>query len=203
MKKRSTLERQMLSYFGLIAAASLLITVEFVWALQTAMSELGMVTHASPSLDPGSAVALKVLEGLRNKAFVMCVVQIAVTLIVLIMLIRRITGPLQRMIDQAKAICDGDLSRSIKIRRRDEIGLLGETINGLTSNIQEIVALGLAADSAVRPPLERLRTHIGDHPESSEQIDKIEESLAAFRSILEGFELLSVPLAEAEADDKK
>lgn len=40
MKKGSTLERQMLSYFGLIAAASLLITVEFVWVLQTAMSDL-------------------------------------------------------------------------------------------------------------------------------------------------------------------
>jgi methyl-accepting chemotaxis protein len=196
MKKRSSLERQMLSYFGLIAFASLLITVEFVWALQTAMSQLAAVTEASPGLNPG-AVALKVLAGLRNKAFVMCVVQIAVTLIVLIMLIRRITGPLQRMIDQAKAICDGDLSRSIKTHRRDEIGLLGETINGLTSNIQEIVALGLASDAAIRGPLQELRSHVGNQPECSAQLDSIEQNLSAFKSILEGFELLSVPLEEA------
>ena len=34
MKKRSSLERKMLSYFGLIAAASLLITIEFLWAIR-------------------------------------------------------------------------------------------------------------------------------------------------------------------------
>ena len=202
MKKRATLERQMLTYFGLIAVASLLITVEFVWGLQKAMSEIGALTHASPAADTSGTVVLNVLSALRNKAFVMCVVQVVVTLIVLIMLIRRITGPLQQMVEQAKVICEGDLSRSIEICRKDEIGLLGETINGLTSNIQEIVALGLAADSAVQSPLEQLRALMGHDPACYEQFDKIEDNLAAFRSVLEGFRLLPAPLDEAEVDKK-
>ncbi len=203
MKRRSTLERQMLTYFGLIAVASLLITVEFVWGLQKAMSEVGALTDGAPAADTAEIVVLNVLSALRNKAFMMCVVQVVVTLIVLIMLIRRITGPLQQMVEQAKVICEGDLSRSIEIRRKDEIGLLGETINGLTSNIQEIVALGLAADSAVQSPLERLRALTGHDRACFQQLDKIDENLAVFRSILEGFRLLPAPLDEAKVDKRK
>jgi methyl-accepting chemotaxis protein len=201
MKRRSTLERQMLTYFGLIAAASLLITVEFVWAIQTAMSEAEVLTHASPGADGSGRVILNVLGILRNKAFVMFVVQVVVTLIVLIMLIRKITGPLQQMAEQARVICEGDLSRTIKICRRDEIGILGDTINGLTSNIQEIVAFGLSADSAVRQPLQELRNRIGNDPAYREQLDKIEGELAEFRDILESFKLLPAPLPKAEVGE--
>ncbi len=198
MKRRSTLERQMLTYFGLIAAASLLITVEFVWAVQRAMSEAGGSMHASRGVDDSAAAMLAMFGALRNQAVIMCVVQAVITLVVLFMLIRRITGPLQQMVKQARAISEGDLSRTIEISRRDEIGLVAETINGLTSNIQEIVAIGLSTDALLRPPIEELRTRIGDDPDSSEQLDRIEERLDGFKSILEGFELLPAPLAEGE-----
>src|SRR5271157_316162 len=141
-KKHSTLERLMLTYFGLIAAASLLITVEFVWAVQPAMTETELITHRSPTGDSPAQAVLMVLGALRNKAFIMFIGQVVVTLVVLIMFIRRITGPLQEMVQQSRAISEGDLSTTIEVRRHDEIGLLGETINGLTCNIQEIVALG-------------------------------------------------------------
>jgi methyl-accepting chemotaxis protein len=203
MQKHSTLERQMLTYFGLIAAASLLITVEFVWAIQTAISETGALTHASPEAELTGALVLKVLGVLRNKAFLMCVVQAVVTLIVLIMLMRKITGPLQQMVEQARVICEGDLSRTIEICRRDEIGLLGETINALTSNIQEIVAFGLTTDSAVQVPLEHLRTRMGGDPVCREQLDKIEENLAGFRCILEDFKLFPAPLTETEVEKNR
>ncbi len=50
------------------------------------------------------------------------------------------------------------LSQIIRIDRKDEIGLLGETINGLTSNIQEIVALGLSTESDVHALIDELQT---------------------------------------------
>jgi len=203
MKRHSTLERQMLTYFGLIAVASLFITVEFVWAIQTAISEAGALTHASPEVELTGARVLKVLRVLRNKAFLMFVVQAVVTLIVFIMLMRKITGPLQQMVEQAKVICEGDLSRTIEICKRDEIGLLGETINALTSNIQEIVAFGLTTDSAVRIPLEYLQAHIGDDSKYREQLDKIEESLAGFRSILEDFKLFPAPLTKTQGEKNR
>jgi methyl-accepting chemotaxis protein len=202
MRKRSTLERQMLTYFGLIAAASLLITMEFIWAVRAAMFQAEALAHASSAPERAGGSVMLALQALQNKALLMFIVQAVVTLIVLVMLIRRITGPLQQMVEQSRLISEGDLSRTILIRRPDEIGMLGETINGLTSNIQEIVAFGLSTDSSVRQPLRELRVRWSDDPESRRQLDEIEERLAGFRSILEGFTLLPAPLAETKADDK-
>jgi methyl-accepting chemotaxis protein len=202
MKKGSTLERQMLTYFGLIAAASLLITVEFTWAVRVAMFQVEALTQASSEPERTGNAVILALRALQNKAVLMFIVQAVVTLIVLVMLIRRITAPLQQMVEQSRLISEGDLSRTIPIRRRDEIGMLGETINGLTSNIQEIVAFGLSTDTSLKKPLEELRIRLSDDPESRTRLDEIEERLAGFRSILEAFKLLPAPLAESKADEK-
>jgi methyl-accepting chemotaxis protein len=193
MRKSSSLERKMLSYFGLIAAASLLITIEFVWAIRAATpqpiaaKEISAV-RSSPADDMGGR-----METLRGKAVLMCVVQATVTLIVLIMFMRRITGPLQQMVEEAEAISEGDLSRTIQVRTRDEIGLIGETINGLTSNIQEIVALGLSTEASIRHPLARLRNRLADDAELHALVDDIEAKLDSFRDIADCFKLLPPP----------
>ena len=190
----------MLTYFGLIAAASLLITVEFIWAVRMAMFEAGALTHASAQDAIGHTIVMT-LGTLQNKAVLMGMVQAVVTLIVLIMFIRRITGPLRKMVEQSRAISEGDLSRTINIQRRDEIGLLGETINGLTSNIQEIVALGLSAESSVQPQLEQLKALAGGDPDCRESLDRIEETLLGFREILEEFKLFPAPMDEGKVKE--
>lgn len=202
MNKRSTLERQMLTYFGLIAAASLLITLEFFWAVRTAMFDVQTATQASAAQGSAGKSVMTALSALQNKAVLMGIVQAVVTLIVLIMFIRRISGPLQKMVEQSRAISEGDLSRTIRIRRRDEIGLLGETINALTSNIQEIVAFGLLTDSSLRQSLQELRTLTGNDPVCRYRLDEIEERLSGFRNILESFKLLPAPLAERKTEEK-
>jgi methyl-accepting chemotaxis protein len=185
MKNGFSLERKMLSYFGLIAAASLLITVEFVVAIRHAAMNANAVEAGS--LSQG-------LESLRYKAVLMCIVQAVVTLIVLIMFIRRITGPLQTMVEQADIIAQGDLSQTIRISGKDEIGLLAETINGLTSNIQEIVGLSLSTDLSVRSTVADLRSSIKE-PESQARLADIEERLDSLKSVLEEFILLPPPMS--------
>lgn len=203
MKPPTSLERQMLTYFGLIAAASLLITVEFIWALQSAMSEVNASAVPWFAPAPPGQPSIAALAALRNKAVLMCVVQAVVTLTILIMFIRRITGPLQQMIKQSRVISQGDLSRTIEIHRRDEIGLLGETINGLTSNIQEIVAFGLSTESSLRSSLQQLRARVGADRVSQDRLDEMEEGLEGFRAILKGFELFPPPQAVTEAGEKQ
>ncbi len=187
MKKHSSLERKMLSYFGLIAAASLLITVEFVIAIRSAALNAN-------TLESGSL--FHVLESLRYKAVLMCVVQVVVTLIVLIMFIRRITGPLQTMVEQAEIVAQGDLSQTIRVSGKDEIALLAETINGLTSNLQEIVGLSLSTDLAMRSSIAHLKAK-SPEPEFRERLTEIEERLDQLRSVLEEFKLLPPPGATA------
>jgi methyl-accepting chemotaxis protein len=198
MKRRSTLERQMLSYFGLIAAASLLITIEFVWAIEAIVPKA--VTLAGADAESGGAgqALIKSLTNLSNQAMLMCVVQAVVTLIVLVMLIRRITGPLQQMVEHSRSISEGDLSKTIEIRRQDEIGLLGETINGLTSNIQEIVALSLSTESSLRASLHEMRALTADMPQAHDRMAEMEQTLLSFKDILEDFKLFPAPLADKE-----
>ena len=204
MKKRSTLERQMFTYFGLIAAASLLIMGEFVWAIQTSMTKAEALAHSStlPSLPVHDAIVME-LATLRNKAFLMCIVQGVVTLIVLIMFLRRITGPLQKLIEHSRMISEGDLSRTIEVRRKDEIGLLGDTINELTVNIQEIVAYGLSLESSLRSLLEELYARTEIDPLFHKQLDEIVSRLSGFKAFLEIFKLSSFPGGLTEVGKKK
>lgn len=200
MKKQSSLERKMLSYFGLIAAASLLITVEFVYAIQGATPEPEVLSHSPMFVGGAGQSVISGLHSLRNKALLMCVVQAAVTLTVLIMFMRRITGPLQHMVDTSIMISDGDLSRTIRIRTGDEIGLLGETINGLTSNIQEIVALGLSTEESLKASVEKLRSKLEEHPPLLSDLEEMDSKLMMFEDLMSDFKLLPAPPPSPEED---
>ncbi len=194
----------MFTYFGLIAAASLLITGEFIWAIQTSMTRAQSLAHASTLADPFvHGAILKELGALRNKAILMCVVQGVVTLIVLIMFLRRITGPLKKLIEQSRLISEGDLSRTIEVRRKDEIGLLGDTINELTVNIQEIVAYGLSLESSLKSLLNGPGDGTKNGSLSQKQLDEITERLSGFRNFLEVFKISSLPAGLTEGEKKK
>ena len=201
MKKQSSLERKMLSYFGLIAAASLLITIEFVYAIQAAAP--GSETLTSTASDPAAVIAAVdgSLQSLRGKALLMCLVQAVVTLIVLIMFMRRITGPLQHMVETSMLISDGDLSRTVKIRTPDEIGLLGETINGLASNIQELVALGLSTKQSLERSLDDLRSKLAESAETAAEVDEMERKLVIFGDMMSDFKLFPAPPASREEEE--
>lgn len=201
MKKRYTLERKMLSYFGLIAAASLLITIEFVWAIRIATPQTDSLTQPYTLPADTTKEVILGLKSLRNKALLMCVVQAVVTLIVLIMFMRRITGPLQQMVESSRIISEGDLSRTIPVRSRDEIGMLGETINGLTSNIQELVALGLTTEASLRTGLDQLRRRVESDPESLKRVEAIEAELEGFKWIINDFKLFPAPPASQNKDE--
>ncbi len=198
--KGSTLQRQMLTYFGLIAAASMLITLEFVWAIRFAITQVVTWLAFSPECEASAAPFTAALTELRHKAFLMGIVQAVVTLIVLLMLIRRITGPLQHMVVQAKRIAEGDLSATIQIHRRDEIGHLGETINGLTSNIQEIVTLGLATEETIHESLDALRELTKDSPACCEQLDAIAKALGGYKGVMNEFTLFPAPATDSLTD---
>jgi methyl-accepting chemotaxis protein len=193
----------MFTYFGLIAAASLLITGEFVWAIQTATTKAQAIAYTSTLSDLTTHDAvIMVLSVLRNKALLMGIVQAVVTLIVLIMFLRRITEPLQKLIGQARLISEGDLSRTIEVRRKDEIGLLGSTINELTINIQEIVAYGLSMELSLKSLLKELHTSTENDPLSHKHLEEITDRLSGFKNFLEAFKLFPPPETLTEVEKK-
>ncbi len=198
MKKHSSIERKMLSYFGLIAAASLMITVEFVYAIYAATPDQGVFANPSDLTIVTGKNLIAALDSLRNKALLLFFVQAIVTFIVLLMFMRRITGPLAHMVECSRSIVEGDLSRTVVVRSKDEIGLLGDTINGLTSNIQEIIAFGLSLDSDLLEDLKEIREKLSQNPDSIAALDQMEQRLTGFRGILQDFTLFPAPLESSD-----
>ncbi|MBF0399539.1 MAG: MCP four helix bundle domain-containing protein [Magnetococcales bacterium] len=52
---------------------------------------------------------------------------------------RSITVPLNESVSLAEALADGDLAQSIQVNRKDEVGRLGDAMNGLAAKLREVI----------------------------------------------------------------
>jgi len=142
-QKKENLQRSMIIYFLLIVSASLLVTIEFVIDVQSVDLKNTLLENFSQfSMDKiTQSQVFEPIEKLRNKAILMIVIIMYVTIIVLMMLIKNITGPLQHMIEISGKISEGDLTQSIHIDSGNELAQLGGVINEMSSNLQEVTLL--------------------------------------------------------------
>lgn len=142
-KSTYSLQRTMIVYFLLIGFASLLVGIEFIADTQSQKLREDLLENFS-SYSQGRIEADALFEPinrLRNKAVLMMVIVLFVVVIVLTMFIKNITEPLQHMIETARDISSGDLSREITIASNNELKTLGNVINEMSSNLQEIILL--------------------------------------------------------------
>ena len=142
-QKKENLQRSMIIYFLLIVSASLLVTIEFVIDVQSIELKNTLLENFSQfSMNKiTQSQVFEPIEKLRNKAILMIVIIMYVTIIVLMMLIKNITGPLQHMIEISGKISEGDLTQSIRIDSGNELAQLGGVINEMSSNLQEVTLL--------------------------------------------------------------
>lgn len=133
----------MIVYFLLIGFASLLVSVEFI--VETRGGGLEKELLSNLKLYSNGAIDDKALfapvDRLGKKAMLMVAIILSVMVIVLTMFIKNITEPLQYMIDLSKKIASGDLRQSITIHSHNEISELGNVINELSGNLQEITLM--------------------------------------------------------------
>jgi methyl-accepting chemotaxis protein len=138
-----SLQRTMVIYFLLIGFASVLVGVEFLSETQGVKLKEDLLSgfeHYSNKKISEDAL-FQPIDRLRSKAILMIVVVLLVVVIVLMMFIKNITEPLQHMIEIAQGISKGDLSQSIEIKSNNELAKLGNVINEMSSNLQEITLL--------------------------------------------------------------
>lgn len=144
-KFRYTLQRTMIIYFLLIGFAALLLGVEFV--SETYSSELRGAWLTNIEKIVGQTIdspdIFQPLDQLRYKAVLMICIIMSVVVIILMMFIKNITGPLQHMIEKSNEISQGDLSQTIHIDANNELADLGDVINEMSSNLQEIIHFSL------------------------------------------------------------
>jgi signal transduction histidine kinase len=77
------------------------------------------------------------LFDLRNAIFKVGVVITAVIVLVVVVISRSITLPIQELVRGAERIGKGDLEHRINLRSKDEIGVLAESFNTMVKNLSE------------------------------------------------------------------
>lgn len=201
------LERKLLAYFLLIVMAALMIGVEFTFEMSSSdLKEeiwrefsLSSKTIAYDNLDKNSFAPLLKL---RTKVVVMFGVLTLVVAIVLLMFVRNITMPLQKMVDAAKHINDGDLSQVIEIETDNEIGQLGMAINELTSNLQEVSAFTHSSCEHMLEALDLIRASKPGQKETAaahvEAFDVLEKEISSLSSFIEEFKLLKTDIIDID-----
>ena len=83
------------------------------------------------------------LEQFKNERLIMAGASIGITILTIIvtavavsLLLRRVTRPLNQLVDATKAISSGDLSTEITVQSEDEVGLLASSFNQMAQDLK-------------------------------------------------------------------
>jgi signal transduction histidine kinase len=104
-----------------------------VETIQLGQQELNIVTEQTAS----EALALAVNTIAITVALILAALGISNTLGILI--VRQIVHPIQTMASTAQAISAGDLSRQVEIASRDELGVLANAFNSMTTQLRLLI----------------------------------------------------------------
>lgn len=157
-KRRSSIRSKMIFYFFLIAFANVFVTLEFIMDIRSDEYKEqidNVIELVKVGAKPTESVHAEVTKIVR-KFSIMLVVLIAISASVLYMFVVQIASPIQYMIDKATVIADGDLSATIQIKSEDELSVLGNLINDLNANLQEIIA----QLKQIQPDLEHIHSSL-------------------------------------------
>ena len=119
-----------------------------------AVGQLFIDSMATPILSP---LGTQFLSRIRQAAILSVLVMVAVSLGAVILLVRNITGPLNKMGEVAGRIARGEFKVRTRMERTDELGDLGRSIDGMAESLQrsEEAKRRLIVDSAheLRTPM--------------------------------------------------
>ena len=190
------LEVRLINYFLLIAMAAIMIGVEFFFEMNRPdlKYEICNSTEEQVIMDNNQQSQYEsetTISDLRNKIVIMFGVLTIVVAIVMMMFIKNITMPLQKMSDVAQSINQGDLSQIVPIEHQDEIGMVGNAINELTSNLQEITTFTFSTAMQAKTELDALAEKISQNKlPDNQEIESIQENLKILIEFADSFALL-------------
>ena len=77
---------------------------------------------------------------MQEKANLLALAMVILSVFVGILLTRRITGPLESLTESSRAIARGDFSQRVKLKSRTEIGELASTFNIMSEDLERLIA---------------------------------------------------------------
>jgi HAMP domain-containing protein len=104
---------------------------------------------------------------------------------IMYLLLTRIFRPLEAIVKTAREISEGNLSVSVPLERRDEIGKLGQTVNDIAVNYQEVLLFTGTKVGNLRSAVSVLEDAL-DREENTQTDMEVREQLEVMRRELEG-----------------
>lgn len=204
LKKRpfSKMKKKLLIYFLMISFISLVVGLEMIWEVGEP-KQIERISNAMVEQFPGIEInayqsekifePIKVLQ-LRMLGLLLIVgACIAVTLGVFI---KKIANPLDEMIIAAKQVRDGNLSVTVPVVSKDEIGQLGDIFNDLSVNLQEVLLFVAAVDSDLTDIINEIHKNrpveSEENKKLNEQIDLMSTKLDEIKDMVQSFNYYNV-----------
>jgi diguanylate cyclase (GGDEF)-like protein len=120
------------------------------------------VTAGITPARPGMPFDLVVATGspdsglLVQTVFMVALVAVVVAVVAAVAIARDLTGPLEAVTEAAEAVASGDLTKSIAVRRSDEVGRLARAFNHMTDELLTYVTELEGSRDALKANYERL-----------------------------------------------
>lgn len=170
---KSGLQRQMGFYILFIGIVFLTMAVEIELFLR-GKEVLGLLRDQL-----GGPDAADLVNRILLKVRVMLSTLLLAIGLVMMLFIKRIMFPLERIIERTRAMSAGDFSVALPEESRDELGELARHINDLNANEQELILLTKNMTAQLRETLTEgdEATKIG---EAVELLDELDEALDEF-----------------------
>ena len=116
------------------------------------------VTPAGPGVPFDLVVATPTPDSglLTQTVLLVTLGAIAVAVLVAVVIARDLTGPLEEVTEAAEAVASGDLTKSIEVRRADEVGRLARAFNHMTDELLTYVTELEGSRDALKANYDRL-----------------------------------------------
>lgn len=105
-----------------------------------------------------------------NAALITLGVSIIIGVLLMIFIIRSITGPLRELVSSAKSISGGDLTQKITVRSKDEIGQLGSSFNEMAESLSSLISVIQTSVENVASSSEQLTASADQTSKATEHI---------------------------------
>lgn len=122
-------------------------------------------------------------DGLRNPLLLLTPFAVLLVTLIsgLLFFIRHIAVPLDNISRATRRMTNGLLDKPILVAERDEIGRVGEFINDLAMNMQEVLLYFWNHNQESRRLLDRLEKRMSDHPGRNNTIPLDEEIITQLK----------------------
>jgi methyl-accepting chemotaxis protein len=98
-----------------------------------------LVSLVNMSATSHVASARRIAATVKERSVIILGAGALVSLLIGIFLTRSITAPLSKGVELARAMAAGDLSRTMDVRQKDEIGILADALNEMVANLRAML----------------------------------------------------------------